>query len=190
MIILDLLKFFSAFPDRDGVLDLFANGQSSLPGYRELQRFVHLLPAPLIPEIKYLVFGQSLEAVKSRVAKIGGTYMFVDFGEFSCQRDRQNNIKDTQRMAVTIAAKRGNAADCVEEALLSDLTLRLANEVRARMLTAPTQATWLQYLADSHTIVPFESKELTSLGWSIMFNIEASDWFDFKQLVLSFQKNE
>ena len=53
MIIIDLLKFFAAIPDRDGVEDIFSNGRSKLPGYTELQEYISQLPEPVLPDIKH-----------------------------------------------------------------------------------------------------------------------------------------
>ena len=188
MIIIDLLKFFAAIPDRDGVEDIFSNGRSKLPGYTELQEYIRQLPEPVLPDIKSLVFGQSLEAVKRRVDKVPGIYLFVDFGEFSSDRNSSNSIEDTQRLAVTVATKVSNSADIIEEALVSDNTLDLLNHVRAYMLAYKDKCSWLDMLSRKHSIVPFESKELNSIGWTLMFDAAASDWFNLKQLSMSYAR--
>ena len=188
MIIIDLLKFFAAIPNRDGVEDIFSNGRSKLPGYTELQEYIRQLPEPVLPDIKSLVFGQSLEAVKRRVDKVPGTYLFVDFGEFSSDRNSSNSIEDTQRLAVTVATKVSNSADIIEEALVSDNTLDLLNHVRAYMLAYKDKCSWLDMLSRKHSIVPFESKELNSIGWTLMFDAAASDWFNLKELSMSYAR--
>lgn len=188
MIIIDLLKFFAAIPDRDGVEDIFSNGRSKLPGYTELQEYIRQLPEPVLPDIKSLVFGQSLEAVKRRVDKVPGTYLFVDFGEFSSDRNSSNSIEDTQRLAVTVATKVSNSADIIEEALVSDNALDLLNHVRAYMLAYKDKSSWLDMLSRKHSIVPFESKELNSIGWTLMFDAAASDWFNLKELSMSYAR--
>ena len=186
MIILDLLKLFARIPARNGVLDIFANGHSSLNGYLDLQNYIHGLPEPLIPEIGSFVFGQSLEAVKQRINKVRGTYLFVDFGEFESSRNRQNSIEDRQRVAVTVAKKMGSSSDIIEEVLASDQCLGLINKVRACLLAQ--QIPWLKLLSEQHSIIPLESKELSSVGWTLIFDITASDWFDLKLEISSFQK--
>ena len=186
MIIIELLKYFAKMPEREGVLDVFANGRSTEDGYRELQRFVHLLSSPLVPGIQHFVFGQSLEAVKQRVNKVSGTYLFVDFGEFESSRDQRNSITDKQRLAVTVAKKMKNSADIIEEVLASDRCLHLLNDVRACMLADSQKHSWLKMMSDTHSIIPFESKDLNSIGWTLMFDAEASDWFDVKSRTSSF----
>lgn len=187
MIILDLLKFFARIPSRDGVRDNFVNGSSSFEGYQELIDYVNHLPNPLIPEIESYVFGSSMEAVKARVTKVTGTFLFVDFGEFESSRDRRNSISDRQRLAVTIGRKKPSSSDCVEEVLASDQCLELANKVRAFLLAESEKHTWLQLMTDKHQIIPFESKELQSVGWTLMFDIVGDDWFDVKVLSSSFR---
>ncbi len=186
MIILELLKYFARMPERQGVLDIFANGRSEDEGYHELIQYIQQLPAPLVPGIRYFVFGQSLEAVKQRVNKVSGTYLFVDFGEFESSRDQRNSISDKQRLAVTIAKKMKNSADIIEEVLASDRCLSLINQVRAYMLAESQNQSWLKLMSDNHSIIPFESKELNSIGWTLMFEAEASDWFEVKALSSSF----
>lgn len=188
MIIIDLLKFFACIPAREGVEDIFSNGRSNLPGYTELQEYIRTLPAPILPDIKSLVFGQSLEAVKRRVDKVPGTYLFVDFGEFSSDRNSSNSIEDTQRLAVTVAMKVSNSADIIEETLVSDNTLDLLSYVRAYMLAYKNKYSWLDMLSMKHSIVPFESKELNSIGWTLMFDVSASDWLDLKEKSMSYAK--
>ena len=188
MIIIDLLKFFSCIPDRKGVNDIFLNGRSKLPEYTELKDYIYQLPEPVIPGIKYLVFGQSLEAVKRRVDKVSGVYLFVDFGEFSSDRNSNNSIEDTQRLAVTVAMKVSNSADIIEEVLVSDNTLDLLNHVRAFMLAYKDKCSWIDMLSRKHSIVPFESKELNSIGWTLMFDVSASDWFNLKEKSMSYAK--
>lgn len=188
MIILDLLKYFAKFPHKDGVLDIFYNGTSQYPQYLELKEYVSSLPDSLVPEIQSLVFGSSLESVKARVNKITGSYLFVDFGEFSCSRDMRNSIEDSQRLAVTVAFKISTSSDIMEEAIVSDMSLQLLNQVRGCMLAdSEQQERWLEKLSSDHTIVPFEAPDLSSVGWTLMFDISGSDWFNLKQVSRSFQ---
>ena len=189
MIILDLLKYFAKFPNKAGVLDIFHNGKSNYAQYAELKKYMESLPEGLVPEIRSFVFGSSLESVKARVNKISGTYLFVDFGEFSCSRDIRNSIEDSQRLAVTVAMKTTNSADITEEAIASDISLELLNKVRGCMLADSEQRErWLEELSTEHTIVPFEAADLISIGWTLMFDISGSDWFNLKVVSRSFLK--
>ena len=76
--ILDLLRYFARFPQKEGVVSMFANGSSDFIQYTELLGYVKKLPEPIMPELENLVFGQSYDYVKKRVDNITGNYLFVD----------------------------------------------------------------------------------------------------------------
>lgn len=46
--ILEYLKYFSRFPARDGVLDMFINGSSELYEYEELKGYIAGMSEPLV----------------------------------------------------------------------------------------------------------------------------------------------
>jgi hypothetical protein len=188
--ILELFTYFARYPGKEGVLSIFANGESGHPQYRMLADTVSAFPQEsLIPEIKEFVFGQSFDSVKARVDKLTGIYLFVDFGEFFSSRDSRNTIRDAQKIAVTVAMKITDSADLIEEAIASDVTLRLLNRLRAYLIHDSEQGTilWLNRSeTNKNEIHPFVVKELKSIGWTLMFNTDASDLFDLKSLISSF----
>lgn len=188
--ILKLFSYFAKYPGKDGVLSMFANGSSHHHQYDTLKQQLSTLPdESLIPDIQHFVFGQSFDSVKARINKLSGTYLFVDFGEFTSSRDNRNTIQDTQKLAATVAMKLSDTADLVEEAIASEITLNLINVLRAHLLLDSEQGSvsWLNRSAiNQHDIVPFVAKELSSIGWTIMFNTDASDLFNLKQLISSF----
>ena len=189
--ILKIFEYFAKFPARSGVISAFANGKSDLPFYNDLLNRVKALPeAGKIPDIKSYVFGVDMDTVKRRVDSITGTYLFVDFGELESSRDGRNSIVDTFRMAATVAAKVSDVTDTVERAVISDITLSLINELRARIYadSGRDHTPWLQELSYKHSIIPFMSPELSSAGWSLIFTSEGSDILDLKSLIKSFTK--
>lgn len=56
------------------------------------------------------------------------------------------------------------------------------------MLAYKNKYSWLDMLSMKHSIVPFESKELNSIGWTLMFDVSASDWLDLKEKSMSYAK--
>ncbi len=187
--ILKLFEYFARFPERAGVISAFSNGKSELPAYNELLDRVKNLPDnSLIPEIKQYVFGADMEMVKRRVDSVTGTYLFIDFGEIDSNRDDKNSITDSLRMAATVAAKVSDRSDIVERAIISDITLSLINELRARIYadSGRDSTPWLQELSFKHSIVPFISPELQSVGWSVIFTSEGADLLNLKRLIKSF----
>ncbi|WP_234819883.1 hypothetical protein [Bacteroides zoogleoformans] len=180
MMIIDLLKYFARFPRKAGVLSMFANGGSDFPRYAELSGFVRNLPEAVIPEIENFVFGQSFDHVKQCIDRITGSYLFVDYGEFSSGRTARNSIIDSQKLAATVAIKLTDSADIVETAIASDTALSLLADLRKRLIldSRSEELPWLDKMSDSHEIIPFVSPEFKSIGWTLMFSASASDWFD------------
>ena len=182
--ILDYLKYFSRFPSRDGVLNMFVNGSSDLYEYEELKGYISDLPEPLVPDISDYVFGQRFDDVKKRV-----DYLFCDFGEIQSSQDNIGSIQDTHKRAITVAVKLGNKSDMVEVAIQSDRTLSLLNEVRAYMILDSRNMSWLKTISESQTIVPFVAPELSSIGWSMSFVASASDWMNVKDITKHINSN-
>ncbi|MEG1006539.1 MAG: hypothetical protein RSO15_09710 [Bacteroides sp.] len=188
--ILDLFRYFSQFPRKEGVLSIFSNGGSPYNSYSDLKGYVSSLPDnSYIPGISSFVFGQSFDSVKARIDNLTGTYLFIDYGEFTSGRDNRNNIQDHQKVAATIAVKVADSSDLVEEAIASETTLILINELRANLIYDSERGCvpWLNRGAISEVdIVPFVAKELKSIGWTLMFSTDASDLFSIKKLMKSF----
>lgn len=181
--ILELFKYFARYSQKDGVISIFANGASCLSGYNALLDYVKALPDPLLPDIEHLVFGQSLDTVKNRVANITGTYLFVDYGEFSASRNARNSILDHQKIAVTVATKLQDSSDMMEEAVVSDSTLTILTALLRYLVVDSNAGTvpWLEDILSEYDIIPFVAGELKSIGWTLIFRSSASDYFDLKQ---------
>lgn len=182
--ILQLFKYFARYPQKEGVLSMFTNGGSSVfPQYAELLAYVkELSDVPLIPEIENFVFGQSYDFVKRRVDAITGNYLFIDFGEFTSSRDVRNSISDQQKIAATVAMKMPEAADIIEIAIASEVTLSLLAALRKRLIqdSKSEDFSWMDKMSDKHDIIPFVSPEFKSIGWTLMFTSTAADLFDAK----------
>lgn len=189
--ILDLFTYFAKFPSREGVLTMFANGSSTFAQYSDLYIAISDFPPPLISSIQSYVFGQSFESVKARIDNLTGTYLFIDYGEFSSRSDNRNSIEDTQKLAATVAMKLADASDLVEEAIASATCLQLLNTLRAHLLydSEHVKMPWLSRdTIKNHDIVPFVAKELKSIGWTMMFEANASDLFNLKGQMTSFRE--
>ena len=50
--ILNLLKYFAQYPQKEGVISMFSNGASQSPQYSILLEYVKNLPDPLMPELE------------------------------------------------------------------------------------------------------------------------------------------
>nr|DAX79706.1 MAG TPA: hypothetical protein [Caudoviricetes sp.] len=187
--ILDLFSYFAKFPSKSGVLSIFNNGSSTYAQYSELHNEIANLPEPLVPAIQSYVFGQSFESVKARIDNLTGTYLFIDYGEFSSKSDNRNSIVDTQKVAATIAMKLSDTSDLVEEAIASAICLNLLNTLRAHLLYDAEcgKISWLsRSTIKGQDIIPFVAKELKSIGWTMMFEANAADLFNVKERMASF----
>lgn len=180
--ILQLFKYFAQYPQKQGVLSMFTNGESQYAEYAELLEYVNRLPEPLFLDIESFVFGQSYDDVKKRIDSITGSYLFIDFGEFTSTRDSRNSISDTQKLAVTIALKVPDNADTMEISIASDRTLLLLAACRKKIVEDSEQKLlpWGGKITDQQDIVPFVSPEFKSIGWTLMLTSETPDLFDVK----------
>lgn len=181
--ILQLFKYFARYPKKEGILSMFANGESPYPEYAALMEYVNRLPEePLLPDIENFVFGQSYDDVKKRVDSITGNYLFIDFGEFSSTRDSRNSISDVQKLAVTVAVKIPDNADIMEVCIASDKTLILLAACRKILVedSEKDRLPWRGKIVHQQDIIPFVSPEFKSIGWTLMLSSETSDLFDIK----------
>jgi len=53
--------------------------------------------------------------------------------------------------------------------------------IRNKMITEQRGHPWLKDISNNHTFVPFVSPEMSSIGWTILFNREAYDSFEAKK---------
>lgn len=180
--ILQLFKYFARYPQKQGVLSMFINGESPYAEYAELLEYVRHLPEPLLPGIESFVFGQSYDDVKKRVDSITGSYLFIDFGEFTSTRDSRNSISDVQKLAVTVAVKIPDNADIMEVCIASDRTLLMLATCRKKLVEDSERRLlpWEGQIVDRQDIVPFVSPEFKSIGWTLMLTSETPDLFDVK----------
>lgn len=182
-LIIELFLFFARYPNKEGILPLFNIGRSDLPVYKELQTKIEALsPHSLVPEIGGYVFGSNFDAVKMRVNNIAGSYLFVDYGEIECDTDSSNRLQDAARLAITVAYKLKNfSSDLIEQAIVSDHCLQQLILIRNDMLHSQCKHPWLKNLSNNHTFAPFVSKELDSIGWTMLFDRKAFDTFGTKK---------
>lgn len=181
----DLFLYFAAYVGRAGVLSLFQQGSSALAAYDTLKHQVEQLPqVGRIAGIDSYVFGQSFDAVKARIDQLFSTYLFVETGSLSSNTDNRGDIQDRLSLSVTIAEKMSEGKDLVEQAILSDRTLSLANQLRACLIYDSQHQPWVSQLVNgSYEMLPFVSPEFSSVGWSITFERSGADLLGVKDIV-------
>lgn len=186
----DLFLYFAAYVGRAGVLSLFQRGDSPLTGYNILKHELENLPeVGRVAGIDAYVFGQSFDAVKARIDQIFGTYLFVETGNMVSETDARGNINDRLSLSVTVADKMQTDKDLIEQVLLSDKTLSLANRVRACMIGDTRQHPWIgQLIQGSYEMLPFVSPEFSSVGWTVTFERAGQDLLKVKDLVIAMEQ--
>lgn len=179
----DLFLYFARFPAREAIAPLFNKGKSNIQGYDELfQQAVALTGDPIVPQVKNYVFGPNFEAVCTRVNNLSGYYLFVDYGEIECATDSSNRLTDSARLAITVAYKlKEFSGDLMEQLVVSDQCLSYLSIIRNRMIQEQRERNWLKDVSRNHTLTPFIARDLSSTGWTMLFNREAYDTFGAKR---------
>lgn len=182
-LLIELFLYFSRFPSQEAFSTLFNKGRSKIPGYDDLREATLTEPyVPVVPEIGSYVFGPNFDAVSSRVNNLTGYYLFVDYGEIECGTDSSNRMTDSARLAITVAYKlKEFSGDLMEQLLVSDQSLSYLVTIRNRMITEQRERYWLKDVSRNHTLTPFISRELSSVGWTMLFNRDAFDTFGAKR---------
>lgn len=179
--LIELFLYYARFVSSAAVEPLFNKGKSEIPGYQELQQQIASDSSVLIQEIDNYIFSSNFEAVQSAVARVNGFYLFVDYGEISSTTDRTNSNVETARMAITVAYRlKDYSGDLMEQLLVSSKCLELLVRIRNSMLREQQKTPWLKDLSKTHEIVPFGRNDLSSIGWSMLFERKTYDLFNAK----------
>lgn len=178
MIIQDLFLYFAQFPRREGLNAMFTMGASSYSEYSFLQsELCDLEKHSLVPDIENYVYGQSFEDLQQRVSRLIGSWLYVDYGEFTA-RDSHGSMDVSQRIAVTVAIRLSQNADMAERMIASDRALAMLSKVHAHMM-ADAERGHIDWLMREDIlkaeIVPFVATELSSFGWTLFVNATAPD---------------
>lgn len=180
-ILIDIFLYFARFPKREGVYPMFNVGSSAIPGYSDLKQRIDEMPEHSLTNINNYIFAANFDAIKARVNNISNDYLFVDFGEIECGTDNSNRMYDQARLAVTVAYRLNDfASDLIEQTLAFNSSLGKLTVIRNTMINEQRCRPWLKDISKNHTFVPFISKELSSVGWTMLFNREGYDSFSAK----------
>lgn len=181
-ILIDIFLYFARFPKREGIYPMFNVGNSNIPGYDRLKELIDEMPEHSLTDINNYIFGSNLEAISSRVNNISNDYLFVDFGAIDCGTDSSNRMHDSAQLAITVAYRmKSFTADLIEQALAFNSSLHKLTAIRNTMIAEQRCRPWLKNVSEKHTFMPFISKELSSVGWTMLFNREGYDSFGAKK---------
>lgn len=176
--ITDLFLYFARFPKRSGVKAMFTMGGSDFSEYATLLTALDEMTGdPIVPAIENYVYGQSIEDLQQRINKLFGSWMMVDYGEFTIKADRRGSVEAVQQVAVTVAMKMRQNADMMERVIASDRTLDMVRQVLGQLWADSDNGdiAWLTRASlEQAEIVPFVASELSSYGWTLMFSTAAA----------------
>jgi hypothetical protein len=123
--VIDILKYFAKFPDRDAVLKNFSRSTEKVPGYDALKTYITGLPDPLMPEINGFIYTSDADKLSEYIRNQKGYYMLIEFGAFAGSDPNNFKSRDIEWLfAITIAHHDNTRnTDSIEEALLADQAL-------------------------------------------------------------------
>jgi len=164
--------YFTNFPDKSGVLELFNRSESDLyPDYAVLKTEIENLAVhSLVPGIKEYVFGVNFDSVKARIKELDGTYLFVDYGHIMTTEDDYERHSDDMLISLTLATPfKIEKLDHVEQVFMTDAALAMLMQIRAQMM-ADSEFPFVKQLNFPTEITPFFARELSdSTGWTMVF---------------------
>lgn len=174
-IIVEVFKYFARFPQRRGVMANFISGKT--PSTIELKDICQNLPQDrVIPELSDYVFGVNEDSVEKRIKAIKGIYLFIDYGNFTTNQDKNNVKTDQLRLGVTVAKPLNIATiDPVEEVILADELLTIMRTIR-RQLIVDKDDPFVKLFTFPSEITPWYARELgNSVGWTMLFSLTGID---------------
>lgn len=173
MEILDVIKYFAKFPDKNGVLENFKRAASGFDGYTDLRNHITALPDPLMPEILDFVVGVNEEEVAKRIRTIDNYFMFLEYGPITASQPDRVRIRDVSfNLALNVCYHaNGRNLDSMEEAVIMDTCLAKAFAIAKQMIADDNLITpHTRFVESSIHFAPIEPAFLyQSLGWSLSF---------------------
>ncbi|MDA3912286.1 MAG: hypothetical protein PF448_13110 [Bacteroidales bacterium] len=177
--VVELLKYFCKFPNRDGVLKNFARSSEKVNGYNDLKTYIQELPAAIMPEIKDFIFTSDSDVLKDRVRTASDYFMLLEYGQIVQSGQNKMKVRETEWLvSLTIAHQaNGRNHDGFEEALLSNQALNIVRDLIQRIDADDSNTCASGRLLDKPiSISPVEPYLLyNSYGWVLTFKKTATN---------------
>lgn len=172
-VLIDLIKYFSQFPEKESVLKLFTRGDEKLSGYDDLRTYVQNLPAGLVPDLTSFVVSTDEKVLKEAIQSQKGYIMLLEYFNFNTTApNRQGTRETTFSLSVSILHNYDNSGtDVIEEALIMNQCLNYILDIKKFILEDDVElCAWLRYLDSGITITPVEPYfAWQNMGWSMTF---------------------
>lgn len=169
----DVFKYFAKFPALEGATRLFNRSSSSyFSSYAAFKAEIEALdPNALIPGISDYIFGVDEELVSKLINKVTGTYLFVDYGSITTDRNELKVQTNQFLLGVTVATPRNpDSIDHIESVLQAEQNLEYISQIQAQMKSDQRDEAFLEHITFPVEITPFFSRELhNSVGWTMLF---------------------
>lgn len=173
--ITELIHYFAKFPDRDGVMKLFARtGSSRFPEYYdELKTDIQALPSPLLPGIKDYICSTNIEVLGERIRNTKTYFLLLEYGAILASQPRRARNRETSfNLAVTVGCPYSKSnSDVVEESLIMGQCLEYLVKIARQMEQDNNQTCpFLQFVEGSIDFQPAEPALMFGcLGWTMTF---------------------
>jgi hypothetical protein len=170
--ILDLVKYFAKFPERDAVLSRFARDAEKYSGYDTLKSDITAMPSALLPEITGFVTGTNDEWLYNQLQSFDSYWMLLEFGRMPMRKNNSGVRVGTMDVHLTIGFPvSGLNIDMYEEAIIHQHTLDLMNQVIAQMRNDDAENCYFgRLLEEDYELMPIEPVVMAgSVGWSVSF---------------------
>lgn len=180
--LLDLVKYFAKFPNRDGVLANFSKTTSTFSEYVALKDYITALPAALIPDIKHFIFSDDNDKLEERVRKIESYFMLIEWGPIviTDPEPSARNRTGDWHFAVNIAHPTDDKGkDAIEYMLLSNKTLALILQLANLIKTDDDEYCSNFRKIESETVIaPLDPYSFSGcVGWSLTFKTNFNNKF-------------
>lgn len=173
MEIIDVVKYFSKFPQKQGVLKNFTRTAGKISGYDDLRQYIEALPDPLMPELSELVFSTDEKAIGERIRNIDNYFMYLEYGPIQADYPDTVRIRKVSfNLAVYVCYHaNGRNIDSMEEALIMDNCLQRVFELSKYMIADDNQTCPHTRFAESMlSFSPVEPMLMyQSIGWGVTF---------------------
>lgn len=173
MEIIDVIKYFAKFPNKQGVLKNFKRATGAIEGYNDLMTYISALPPALMPEITELVISTDEKAVGERIRNIDNYFMFLEYGQLQGDYpDRMRIRKVSFNLAVYVCYHdNSRGIDSMEEAIIMDSCLQKVFQLAKLMIADDNEI--LIHTRFAESVLNFSPVEPSlmygSIGWGMTF---------------------
>ncbi|HET6558065.1 MAG TPA: hypothetical protein VFG54_12170 [Prolixibacteraceae bacterium] len=173
MELIEVIKYLSKFPSREGVLKNFKRNTSTMEGYSDLMGYIAALPPAIMPEIKDFVVGTSEKDISERIRNLDNYFMFLEYGQIMGDYpDRMRIRKVSFNLAVYICYHDNSRnIDSMEEAIIMDNCLQYAIRLAKHMIADDNEL--IPHLRFAESVLNFSPVEpalmYQSIGWGLTF---------------------